>query len=153
MIEAVFWDFGGVLTESPFLAFRAYEQSNGLPDGFLRAVNAANKDANAWARFERSEIDLDAFDAHFLAESTKLGHPVPGREVVALLKLELRPAMVAALRIVSQSFKTACITNNVRGPGSSGADDPRPDVKEVFALFDAVIESSKAGVRKPDPEI
>ncbi|MCW8952588.1 MAG: HAD-IA family hydrolase, partial [Rhodospirillales bacterium] len=36
---------------------------------------------------------------------------------------------------------------------SSGANDPRADVKEVFSIFDAVIESSKAGVRKPDPKI
>lgn len=153
MIKAVFWDFGGVLTTSPFDAFRRYERERGLPDGFLRAVNAADRDRNAWARFERSEIDLDTFDAIFLAESSRLGHPVPGRDVVELLRMDLRPEMVRALEIVTKTLKTACITNNVRGPGSSGADDPRPDVKKVFALFDAVIESSKVGVRKPDPEI
>ncbi|MCW8836826.1 MAG: HAD-IA family hydrolase [Rhodospirillales bacterium] len=153
MIKAVFWDFGGVLTVSPFAAFRRYEREKGLPEGFLRRVNAENRDRNAWARFERNEIDLDTFDAAFADESSALGYSVPGIDVVSLLHLELRPEMVAALRTVSESFRTGCITNNVQGPGSSGANDPRADVKEVFSIFDAVIESSKAGVRKPDPKI
>ena len=152
-IEAVFWDFGGVLTTSPFDSFTRYEREKGLPYGFLRSVNAANSDDNAWALFETDDISLDEFDRRFEADSAALGHAVPGRDVIQLLHMDIRSEMFEALRRCSAHFKTACITNNVQGPGSSGALDPRPEVVEVFAQFDAVIESSKVGLRKPDPAI
>ena len=97
-IQAVIWDFGGVLTDSPFAAFNRFEAERGLPRNFLRSVNARNHLDNAWARFERSAIGLDEFDAAFRAESAALGHPVGGREVIALLARRLRPEMVAALK-------------------------------------------------------
>ena len=61
MINAIFWDFGGVLTTSPFIAFNHYEAQHGIPPDTIRMINASNPDQNAWARFERNEIDLDAF--------------------------------------------------------------------------------------------
>ncbi len=160
-VKAAIWDFGGVLTESPFLAFNRFEAARGLPRDFLRSVNARNHLDNAWARFERDEIDLAAFDAAFREESAALGHPVNGREVVALLAQRLRPAMVAALRACKARLKVGCITNNVaagEGPGmlpAGGPEDagPAETVAGVFALFDHVIESSRAGLRKPDPRI
>jgi putative hydrolase of the HAD superfamily len=54
MIEAVLFDFGGVILTSPFEAFSTYEAEIGVPDGLLRGLNATNPDANAWARLERS---------------------------------------------------------------------------------------------------
>ena len=158
-IEAVIWDFGGVLTDSPFVAFNRFEAERGLPRDFLRSVNARNHLDNAWARFERSEIGLDAFDAAFRAESAALGHPVGGKEVIALLAGRLRPEMVRALKACKARLKVGCITNNVaagEGPtmavGEAGAA-LAAEVAGVFALFDHVIESSKAGLRKPDPRI
>ena len=153
MVEAVFWDFGGVLTTSPFEQFSRYERKMGLPEGFLRSVNAASPDTNAWALFETDKITFAEFDRHFEADSGALGHAIPGRDVIALLHMDIRPEMFKALRRCKVRFKTACITNNVQGPGSSGALDPRPEVVEVFSHFDAVIESSKVGLRKPDPAI
>src|SRR5687767_6597727 len=97
-VEAVIWDFGGVVTSSPFEAFARYERERGLPDGLIRRVNTTNPDDNAWARFERNAIDAAGFDTLFLEESTALGHPVPGREVLPLLAGEVRPRMVAALK-------------------------------------------------------
>ena len=154
-VEAVIWDFGGVFTSSPFEAFAHYEREHGLPPGFLRRVNATDPDANAWALFERAEIDADGFDERFLAESAALGHPVPGREVLPLLAGELRPRMVAALNACKARFKVGCITNNMATPLAPDADAPSiaSAMAVVLPLFDAVIESSKAGVRKPDPRI
>ena len=156
-IEAVIWDFGGVFTTSPFEAFNRYEAERGLPRDFIRTVNAADPDANAWALFERAEIDAAAFDARFLAEATALGHPVRGAEVLPLLSGDVRPAVVAALRACKAAgLKTGCITNNVQtGQGAGMAVDPDKAlaVAAIMGLFDAVIESSKAGVRKPDPRI
>ena len=156
MIRAVLWDFGGVLTSSPFEAFNRYEQGKGLPADFVRQVNTRNPDNNAWARFERSEIDIDRFDKLFLEESTALGQPVPGKDIVALLGGDLRPEMVEALRRCNEHFLTACITNNVRagaGPGMCRDEKQAEAAREVLKLFKFVVESSEAGVRKPDPRI
>ena len=150
-IRAVVWDFGGVISSSPFEAFAAYEAARGLPVGLLRRVNATRPDDNAWARFERSEIDLEAFDAAFRAESAALGHAVPGREVIALLGGTIRPQMVQALRRLRERLKIGLITNNVAAPSATGADAPGRDA--VLPLFHHVIESAKVGLRKPDPRI
>ncbi len=155
-IEAVIWDFGGVFTTSPFEAFRRFEAERGLPRDFIRQVNAADPDANAWARFERSEIDAAAFDALFLEEATRLGHAVRGAEVLPLLSGDVRPRVVAALKACKARFKVGCITNNVvtgHGTGMAGSAEKATALAEIFAQFDAVLESSKAGVRKPDPRI
>ncbi len=155
-IEAVIWDFGGVFTSSPFEAFGRYEAEKGLPKDLIRKVNSTNPDTNAWALFERNEIDAKGFDELFLAESTALGHPVPGADVLPLLSGHLRPQMVAALKACKAHFKVGCITNNMVTHHSPGADAPQRAagaMGQVMPLFDHIIESSKAGVRKPDPKI
>ena len=155
-IEAVIWDFGGVFTSSPFEAFARYEADNGLPKDLIRKINSTNPDTNAWALFERNEIDTKGFDELFLAESTALGHPVPGADVLPLLSGHLRPRMVAALKTCKAQFKVGCITNNMVTHHSPGADEPQRAagaMGQVMPLFDHIIESSKAGVRKPDPKI
>lgn len=155
-IEAVIWDFGGVLTTSPFEAFNRFEAERGLPLNFIRTVNATNPDSNAWALFERNEIGAAAFDAKFLEEATALGHAVRGAEVLPLLSGDIRPGMVTALKACKARFKVGCITNNVRtghGAGMSGTSDKAAAVEAIMEVFDAVIESSKAGLRKPDPRI
>lgn len=155
-IEAVIWDFGGVLTSSPFEAFNRFEQEQGLPADFIRGINATNPDTNAWALFERSEISLDEFDTLFLAEAEAKGSKVTGREVVSLLSGDIRPEMVEALKRCKQHFKVGCITNNVsagEGAGMARSHDKAEAVAEIMALFDHVIESSKVGIRKPDPKI
>ena len=155
-IEAVIWDFGGVFTSSPFEAFNRLEAEKGLPKDLVRRVNSTNPDTNAWALFERNEIDAAGFDRLFLEESTALGHPLRGADVLPKLSGELRPRMVAALKACKQHFKVGCITNNVVSTHSPGQDEGQRAagaMAQVMPLFDAIIESSKAGVRKPDPRI
>jgi putative hydrolase of the HAD superfamily len=153
MIEAVIFDFGGVITTSPFEAFARYESERGLPADIIRRTNAANHLENAWAKFERAEVDLDAFDALFAAESRALGAEVRGRDVLPLLSGDLRPEMVQALRRIKARFKTGCITNNLPNNAIGSASGRTLYVAEVMALFDHVIESAKIGLRKPDPRI
>ena len=153
MISAVIFDFGGVITSTPFEAFAHYEQQHGLPADIIRRTNAANHHDNAWAKFERAEIDLDTFDALFLDESRALGAAVPGRDVVKLLKGEIRLEMVEALRRIKTNFKTGCITNNLPANAMGSTDGRALYVAEVMVLFDHVIESAKIGLRKPDPRI
>ena len=155
-LQAVLWDFGGVLTSSPFDAFARYETERGLPKDFIRSINAVNGDTNAWALFERNEIDADAFDELFRAEALAKGHDVPGKDVLALLAGDLRPKVIAALKTCKSHVKVGCITNNVKsgkGAGMSFDAAKAEAVAEVMTVFDHVIESSKIGLRKPDPKI
>lgn len=155
-LQAVIWDFGGVLTSSPFEAFNRYEAERGLPTDFIRGVNAVNGDTNAWARLERSELDADSFDAAFREEALARGHDVPGKHVLGLLSGDLRPDVVSALKTCKARVKVGCITNNApigKGAGMSSDENKAAAVAQVLALFDHVIESSKLGIRKPDPRI
>ncbi len=148
--RAVFWDFGGVILSSPFDAFLQYEAKKGLPQGFLRKVNATDPDANAWALLERNEVSPRDFNELFMAESTALGHPVPGSDVLQLLAGEIRPAMVQALDTVKAAgYRMACLTNNVVG-GDGASQERREAIAAVMSRFDAVVESSKVGCRKPE---
>ncbi|HET9731547.1 MAG TPA: HAD-IA family hydrolase [Acidimicrobiales bacterium] len=151
MIKATLFDFGGVILSSPFEAFSSYERANGLPDGFIRGVNATNPHDNAWARLERGEVDLEQFCALFEEESAAAGHRVAGMDVIGLLSGEVRPQMVEALRRCRERVKTACLTNNFVLAGEEDTPGRRAEVEQVMSLFDLVVESSKVGVRKPDP--
>lgn len=155
--EAVIFDFGGVITASPFEAFNRLEAERGLPRDFVRTVNANNPDSNAWALFERAAIDAAAFNELFAAEAKAAGHELDGAAVLAVLSGSIRPAMVTALdRLKDAGYRLACITNNVpagHGAGMARSGDRSDAYEQVFARFEHVIESSKAGVRKPDPRI
>ena len=156
MFKAVLWDFGGVITSSPFEAFNRYEQANNLPVDFIRGINATNPDTNAWAQLESSTISVTEFDEKFATESAAKGHEVRGSDVLALLSGDIRPEMVKALKLISQSHAIGCITNNVntgQGPGMSSSENKASQVAGIMSLFEVVIESSKVGMRKPDPKI
>jgi putative hydrolase of the HAD superfamily len=153
MIEAVIWDFGGVLTTSPFEAFARFETERGLPANIIRRTNANNHWENAWAKFERAEVDLEAFDQLFATESLAFGAEVRGKDVLPLLSGDLRPEMIEALRRVKTKFKTGCITNNLPANSIGSAAGRSLYIAEVMTLFDHVIESAKIGLRKPDPRI
>ena len=155
-IEAIIWDFGGVFTTSPFEAFNRYEVELGLPKDLIRRVNSTNPDVNAWALFERGHIDAATFDRKFLEESTALGFAVRGADVLPLLAGELRPRMVQALLLCKERFKVGCITNNVahgHGPSMAINLDGAMRTRDVMRHFHAILESSKTGIRKPDPRI
>lgn len=156
-VKAVIWDFGGVVTSSPFDAFARYEAERGLPADTIRRINAADPDNNAWARFERAEIDAGAFDRLFAEEAQRIGHDVRGADVLSLLSGDVRPAMVAAIDTIKASgLMVGCITNNVpagHGAGMASTKSKAEAIAAIMARFDHVIESSKAGIRKPDPRI
>jgi len=147
-VTAVVFDLGGVLTESPMTAFAAYEAEAGLPAGLIRELNSTDPDTNAWARFERNELDAVGFSAAFEAAALARGHRVEAARVLEALRGELRPAMVAAVRRLRDAgLPLALLSNNVAPMERTGG------LGELLALFDTVVESSTEGVRKPEPEI
>jgi len=151
MIKAVLWDFGGVILTSPFEAFRRYEAEHDLPLDFIRGVNATDPHNNAWALMERSEVTAQQFDELFAAESAALGYNVAGGDVLSLLAGDVRPRMVALLdRVKANGYLVACLTNNI--VGGDDVDNARSkQIAEIMARFDVIVESSKIGVRKPEP--
>jgi putative hydrolase of the HAD superfamily len=154
--RAVLWDFGGVILSSPFEAFNRYEAEIGLPNDFIRSLNARNGDTNAWARMERSEVSLEGFVALFEEEARQQGHRLDGWRILQSLSGDIRPQMVEALRRCKAAFRVACITNNMKsgeGPGMARSADKARAVAEIMALFEHVVESSRLGLRKPDPRI
>ena len=156
MIKAVLWDLGGVITTSPFKAFNRFEIENNIPIDFIRGINAANPKANAWALFESSRISLEEFDRKFEEETRAAGHPVPGKMVLPLLSGDIRPKMVQALRICKQHFIIGCLTNNMKSekePAIAVTPEKAAWFQAVMEMFDVVVESSREGIRKPDPEI
>lgn len=154
--KAIIWDFGGVFTSSPFEAFNRYEAEHGLPTDFIRTVNSHNPLTNAWALLEQSKVTAEEFDGLFREEAKALGHDVPGKDILGLLSGSVRPAVVEALKICKTHGKVGCITNNAPvGKGASMTHDPvkAAQLEDIFNQFDHLIESSKVGVRKPDPKI
>jgi len=143
--DAVLFDFGGVLADGPFDAFARYETENGLPAGFVRALNAADHDTNAWARLERGEVSLDEFCDLFEHEAREAGGILDARAILAALVGEIRPTMVEAVRRCKVHFRTGLLTNNFV------TIEGEERFEALSGLFDTVIESAVEAVRKPDP--
>jgi len=145
---------------SPFDAFAVYEQEIGAPVGLIRTINSANPDDNAWAKFERSQVDSAGFSELFEQEAKQAGYTMSGQRVLECLTGEVRPLMVEAIRRVSVAgYKTACLTNNF-APRQDKADSTEQsndatkrgqEIASVMAMFDHVVQSSVIGVRKPEP--
>ena len=147
-VAAVVFDLGGVLTESPIRSFTAYEREAGLPEGLIVALNSTDPHTNAWARFERNELDVAGFSEAFEAEARAAGHEVEAARVLEALRGELRPSMVAAVRRLRDAgLPLGLLSNNVAPMERTGR------LGELLGLFDAIVESSVEGVRKPEPEI
>jgi len=147
VIEAVLFDFGGVITTSPFDNFALLEERRGVPADTIRKINSTNPDSNAWAQYERNDVDVAGFSELFEAEAGSLGYEIPGQEVLDCLKTEIRPFMVDAVRKIREQYRTAMLTNNF----SAGDDPGSGSHGETKKLFEVIVESSKAGVRKPTP--
>jgi putative hydrolase of the HAD superfamily len=145
-IRAVLFDLGGVVFDSPLDEFARYEQEVGLPANFIRTLNATNSDTNAWANYERGQLDRRGFVEAFEAEALAAGQRLDGERVLESLRGEVRPVMLEALRRLKQAqLRLAAVTNNVT-PMASGEHD----TSGLLALFDVVVESSVVGVRKPE---
>ena len=153
MIKAIFFDFGGVITTSPFDAFGEYEREAEIPSGVIRKINSINPDTNAWAKYERNEITRDQFISIFEGEAIALGFSLSAERVLKCLETRIRPNMVDAINSLRTEYKLAILTNNLQQSSNDLPGDkrsPTAHLEMVIDLVDDVIESSKIGVRKPE---
>jgi putative hydrolase of the HAD superfamily len=156
LIDAVLFDFGGVVTTSPFEAFSRYETEIGAPTDSIRRINSTNPNNNAWAKMEKSEVDISEFCELFEAEAADFGLELSGQKVLECLSGNVRPEMVRALEILKQRVRIGCITNNMKsghGAGMARTSEQAASVAQIMEMFEVVVESAKVGLRKPDVRI
>ena len=149
MIEAVVFDLGGVVMESPLRAITRYERDHGLAAGAIARVVAAAGDGGAWARLERGELTAESFRTPFETECRTSGIAVDAARVMAYISeaARPRPRMLAAIRrIRARGLRVGACTNN--WVGADGC--PTDGLQEHFDVF---VESAAVGLRKPDPRI
>lgn len=149
-ISAVIFDLGGVVLDSPLEVFLAYEAELGIPAHTVNRNIVAAGHAGAWSRLERGELSMLEFYSAFDAEMAALGLQVSGAAIMQRLadSTGIRPAAVKAIRkLRSAGLKVAALTNNWAN------EDQGSKMEVLRAEFDAFIESTRVGLRKPDPRI
>ncbi len=147
-LRAVIFDLGGVVLGSPLQAIAAYESAEGLPAGIINRTVVETGPDGAWSRFERGEVEMEAFAPAFEAELAARGHRISAAALFARMgeAAQPRPAMLAAIaRIRGARLRAAALTNNWKSD-ADGTGALRPH-------FDVFVESSALGLRKPDPRI
>lgn len=147
-VRAVIFDLGGVVIDSPLHAIARYERELGIPEGIVNRVVVDTGPSGAWSRLERGEVAMLDFHRDFEAELRAAGHAISAADMMARIALcGPRPAMLEAIRrIRARGLRAGALTNNWANERS----EPAHELKD---LFDAFIESSKVGLRKPDPRI
>jgi putative hydrolase of the HAD superfamily len=152
--EAVLWDYGGIFTASPFAAAHAYARSQDVdPEEMLRVV-FGSYDADTdhvWHQLERGEISFVDALTEIKADAEAAGFRFDTGEMFSMMVTDQidRSLVVEAVRLVrAKGLRTAIVTNNIREYGDAWRNQFPLD-----ELFDAVVDSSEEGVRKPDPAI
>jgi len=147
-LRGVIFDLGGVVLDSPLHAIARFENDRALPSGFVNRLVVSSGPQGAWQRLERGEIDLETFYTDFDTEAARAGQELSAREMMERIRQwsQPRPVMLNAIsRLRQEGLKVAALTNNW-----ATADGRNENLEEHFHVF---VESSKVGLRKPDPRI
>ena len=151
--RAVLFDLGGVVLGSPLHAIRDYEQELGFDRNAINLVAANTAPTGAWSRLERGEIEMEIFYAAFEADCAAAGLTMNARIMMQRMSESSapRPAMLSAIaRLREAGFRVGALTNNWAHAEDAERDDGTRALRD---RFDAFIESSVEGLRKPDPKI
>jgi len=150
--EAVIFDLGGVVFDSPLHFIREYEKRHGLPENLIaRVVGGYGGDDGAWQRLERGEMMLAEFCARFDDDIRSFGANVRTAHLMQGMseKSAARPVMLAAIRKLREhGLRVGALTNN--WVTHDGYDAMMQPLRDEFHVF---VESCKVGMRKPDPRI
>ena len=150
--DAVIFDLGGVIFDSPLELITEFERRNGLPEHLVaRLVGGYGGEDGAWHRLERGEILLEAFCELFDGDVKKAGHTFQTAQLMREMseRAAVRPAMITAIgKLRERGLKVAALTNN--WVTDADYDSRMEPLREQFDVF---VESCKVGLRKPDPRI
>ncbi|MFO7840189.1 MAG: HAD family phosphatase [Desulfosalsimonadaceae bacterium] len=151
-IRALVFDLGGVILDSPMGILEEFERKNGLSPGFINRLIVSRGEQGAWARLERGGLNLGSFYEAFDKELLAAGADISSRELMEAINgfASLRPRMIGAVRKIRRAgYLAAALTNNwLRGDGSTSTG-----MEDLQKEFDVFVESSRAGLAKPDPRI
>jgi putative hydrolase of the HAD superfamily len=158
-IEAVIFDYGGVISVSPFERLAAAEERLGLRPGALAELLGYGIDiaepapgepyTNKWHLLEIGAIELPEY-ADWVRERSAavFGRTIdPGRGM-SVDAMGIHWMVVQEIgRLRAEGYKLAICSNNIAAY--------REAWQRQFPIdwFDAVVDSSEVGVRKPDPAI
>ena len=140
------FDFAGVLTSSPWGALTAAGGGN-----LELLIGSYEEDTDhPWHQVERGEMAIADWAVAVTATGREQGIEVDFTPLQALLgDLTLHEPILERVRTLrTEGYKLGLITNNVR-EGSAMWRSLVP----VDELFDAVVDSSEVGMRKPNPAI
>jgi putative hydrolase of the HAD superfamily len=152
-IEAVLFDFGGVITaSSPFTLLGALGEESGVdPQLVLDALlGPYHEDTDhPFHRMERGEISAVAWFAEASKAMAEIGVDLDMEKMATVFRtLGVHDVVVDRIRSLrADGYKTGVITNNVK-EGAAWRD-----MLDCDALFDVIVDSSAVGMRKPNPAI
>ena len=161
-IEAVIFDYGGVLSTTPFAGIAEYERKMGYPEKALAQLlfgkgaspQGPTEDMpdHDWHLLETGRLTLDEFHERLVDRSeAALGRPLELGDYGQFLRelgVGVHWMMVHRVReLRSEGYRTAILTNNVKEWGRYWKASIPLDI------FDLVVDSCDVGLRKPDPAI
>lgn len=152
-IEAVLFDFAGVITASPWATIGDIGDESGVdPQVVLELMLGSYEEDtdHPWHRLERGEIELLAYAVDVRERAEAAGLDLDFERLRSLMvDLPVHEQVVARIRrLRADGYRTAVVTNNVKEAG----DQWRAKVP-LDELFDVVVDSSAVGMRKPNPAI
>lgn len=150
-IKLILWDYGGVLTESPFLNIKNFEKFSNIKKNSIIKINSNKPFENAWAKLEKNLISIYEFSYLFKEEAKSIGiSHIDPIKLLQCLEVSLNKGMVSLLKKISQKYNCSCLTNNFKNHFSKKNSYTFNSIKNNF---DFIFESSKLSLRKPEKEI
>ncbi|HEX6380585.1 MAG TPA: HAD family phosphatase [Acidimicrobiia bacterium] len=160
-IEAVIFDYGGVLSTTPFAGIAEYERKMGYPERSLSQLlfgrgaspqGPTEEPDHDWHLLETGRLTLDQFHERLVDRSeAALGQPLDLGDYAQFLRelgVGIHWMMVHRVRLLrADGYRTAILTNNVKEWGNYWKGSIPTD------LFDEIVDSCDVGLRKPDPAI
>lgn len=152
-IEAVLFDLHGVLTSSPWAALAEVGTAGGATQEAVLQVMLGEYTSDGdhpWHRLERGEIGLGQYLPMVLEAAAEAGIVLDFTRLAGFNdRIEVNHDVVERVRSLRhEGYRTALVTNNIRELASGWRK-----LLDFEALFDAVVDSSEAGARKPNAAI
>ena len=72
-IKFILWDYGGVLTNRPFLKIKDFEKFSNIKQNSIIKINSNKPFVNAWAKLEKNLISFTEFSSLFKEEAKNIG--------------------------------------------------------------------------------